>query len=186
MPSKHPFRLAALLVLCVAACAWLSGCTTPNITPPAYGASGATGDAEGGANGVDSYVLYTGPGSTGVLNPVRNEDRTSNAQTAPVFQLVLTPGSIADADPVAKELARRLNEATDDAVRDDLLAKLEARLDKLTAQNAGRFPSLTHAGLYVVNIQSNGESVQHLDATTAEAAAKGLAEAVKSSANATQ
>lgn len=186
MPTKRPFTLAVLLAVCALSCAALSGCTTPNITPPTSGAAGATGDAEGGANGVDSYILYTGPGSTGVLNPVRNEDRTSSAQTAPVFQLVLTPGSIADADPIAKELSRRLNAATDDAVRDDLLAKLDARLDKLTAQNAGRFPSLTHAGLYVVNIQSNGESVQKLDAETAKAAAESLAKAVEASSNATK
>lgn len=186
MSQKSPFRFAVLLAVCALACIGLSGCTTPNIVPPSSGAAGATGDAEGGANGVDSYILYTGAGSTGVLNPVRNEDRTSNAQTAPVFQLVLTPGSIADADPIAKELARRLAAATDDAVRDALLAKLEARMDKLIEQNAGRFPNLTHAGLYVVNIQSNGESVQHLDADTARAAAEGLAKAVEASTNATK
>lgn len=160
----------------------LGACQTPNIQP-AGGASGRTGDAEGGGNGVDSNVTLAQPGGTAINNPVRNEDRTSSAQTAPVFQLVLTPGSVADSDPLAKALAKRLNEAEPEAW-DALYAKLEARLDKLHEMNDGRFPALAHAGLYVVNIMSNGESVQKLDAETVKAAGEGLKAAVMASVEA--
>lgn len=180
MRSFVTLFLAVLTVLAVFA---LVGCQTPNISPGGPGAAGQTGDAEGGGNGVDSNVVVAQPGATAVNNPVRNEDRTSSAQTAPIFQLVLTPGSIADADPLAKALAAKLNDAKPEEW-DALHAKLEARLDKLHAMNDGRFPQLSHAGLYVVNIMSNGESVQKLDAETVKAAGEGLKAAVQAAVEA--
>lgn len=184
--KSNTFNIGATTFALLAAL-FLTACGTPNIgTPGARAPSAASGDAESGASGVDSLLQYTAPGATGVMSPVRNEDRVANAQTAPVWQLILTPGSVADSDPVTKELAALINstEALDEKLK--LLDRMETRVDKLVADNGGRFPNLKVAGMFVVNIMSNGESVQKLDAETVRAAGEGLRAAVEAAITAVE
>lgn len=90
MPSKHPFRLAALLFACVAACAWLSGCSTPPLL--GTGSSGAAAGQEGGDSTpmtIEPLIALEQPGGMGGARATRLSYGRQNSGTQAAPQLVL-------------------------------------------------------------------------------------------------
>lgn len=173
-PHRRCLMLIAV-VLAVIAAAWTTGCATPVPFAPA-GPGVAADGAEAGSTGVDTNLLVVQPGGKGVQSPVRNEDRVSNAQNAPVYLLDVSGMGGAQTDPLVKSLAADLAAENDPAAKAALRAELAARLQYLreTAE-ASNLPSLERLCLAVVHIQVNGTDVAKLSPEAAQAAAAALA-----------
>lgn len=184
------FTFALLLVTALA----FAGCGTPNIGIPQTGdgQAGKGGDAEGSTSGVDLNLLVAQPGSDITNVPIRNEDRTTNAQAAPVYMLDVSGMGSLRTDPLVKSLEAETaallplltgeGPAADAAraripfARDELATRLKYLRESAEASN---LPNLTHLSLRVQHIHVNGVDPEKLNADQTDKASQGVANAIK-------
>lgn len=185
--------MRTMIVVLAGLALFLMGCATPNLVPGGSGTSGVAkgGDADSGQFAADLAVAFAQPGSTAISSPVRNEDRTSNAQAGDSPQLVLGASGkaafefLSKQDEVEKAILRGMeaadkasDTARSDALRAELVAYQGAKIERAAAM-AGSFDALQQVIFLVVQVKANGVTPERLTAEAIAAAAAGLEAALK-------